>query len=129
MLKLGLDFHGVIDTLPKQFSAIAESIMKTGGDVHIITGNPNTNEFRIQLSACGFHYAVHYNHIFSIQSFLEERQLEYITDENGNKQFDNFFWNKAKADYCQIHDIDLHIDDSTEYGKFFKTPFLYVKKS
>lgn len=129
MLKLGLDFHGVIDTLPKQFSAIAGSIMKTGGDVYIITGNPNNTAFHTELTECGFHYGIHYNHIFSIQTFLENSNIDYIIDANGNKQFDNFFWNKAKADYCEINDIDLHIDDSTEYGKFFKTPFLYVKKS
>lgn len=34
--KLGLDIHGVINTMPEFF--LADSFIKNGGEVHIITG-------------------------------------------------------------------------------------------
>jgi len=123
-MKLGLDFHGIIDAYPEQFAAIATGIMATGGDVYIITGNPNTEAFKAELSACGFHLGSQYNHIFSIQAYLEQKKCEYIIDSHGNKSFDPVLWNGAKGEYCKINDIDLHIDNDSIYGKYFETPFL-----
>jgi len=33
---------------------------------------------------------------------------------------------KEKAWYCEQNNIDLHIDDTAEYGKYFKTPFYHL---
>lgn len=32
-------------------------------------------------------------------------------------------WDSAKARYCKEHGIDIHIDDSTIYKKWFSTPY------
>jgi 8-oxo-dGTP diphosphatase len=36
---------------------------------------------------------------------------------------DNKVWNRAKAEYCKKNGIQLHIDDSDVYGKYFETPY------
>jgi hypothetical protein len=124
MFKLGLDFHGIIDTLPNQFSAIAEAVMNNHGDVHIITGNPHDEKFIDQLKSCGFHIGTHYSHIFSIETYLNSKGNSFIIDSNGNKSFDIELWNAAKSEYCVMNHIDLHIDDSAEYCRYFITPYL-----
>jgi len=41
---------------------------------------------------------------------------------------DDDIWNKTKAKYCEVMKLDLHIDDSDVYGKYFKdTVYLEVK--
>lgn len=41
----------------------------------------------------------------------------------GNNMFSEEDWNKGKAIYCAQQEIDLHLDDTVEYGDSFKTPF------
>lgn len=36
--KIGLDLHGVIDALPEFFAFLTDSVIKNGGEIHIITG-------------------------------------------------------------------------------------------
>ena len=35
--KIGLDLHGVIDALPEFFAFLTDSVIKNGGEIHIIT--------------------------------------------------------------------------------------------
>ena len=38
-MKIGLDFHGVINTSPEFFGLISKLLLDAGHEVHIITGN------------------------------------------------------------------------------------------
>lgn len=41
-MKIGLDFHGVIDADPEFFAVETELLIKAGHEVHIITGHEYT---------------------------------------------------------------------------------------
>jgi len=48
--KIGLDLHGVIDALPEFFAFLTDSVIKNGGEVHIITGGSWTKELENQIT-------------------------------------------------------------------------------
>lgn len=122
--KVGLDLHGVIDTLPEFFSFLSDSIIKNGGEVHIITGGSWTKELQNQIESHG----IKWTHKFSVYDYL----IEIGTEKEGEHTFvdgtiqDKFpkeIWDKVKADYCKDNGINLHIDDTLVYNDYFTTPF------
>ena len=69
-----------------------------------------------------------YRNIFPLEHFASHGKVTYF--ENGNFKVPDELWNKAKAEYCLEHDIDIQIDDTLAYGKNFSTPFcLYNAKT
>ena len=44
IFKLGLDLHGVIDSIPNEFKFLSNAIVSSGGEVHILTGGSWTDE-------------------------------------------------------------------------------------
>jgi hypothetical protein len=121
---LGLDYHGVIDKYPELFRELSWEVFDSElGEVHIITGELDTEEFRTKLRILG----IRFTHLFSISSYHQALGTK-IWFEDGRPWMDAETWNRTKADYCREHEIDLHIDDSMEYGKYFTTPFLLMKK-
>ena len=113
-MKLGLDLHGVIDSAPKMFHELTKTLVLAGHEVHILTG-----------PKIGWHLkmGIAYTHLFSITDYCESKGIQVEWDEHNNPHVDPYHWDKAKAEYCQEHGIDLHIDDSDAYGYFFKTPY------
>ena len=51
--KLGLDIHGVVDSMPEFFSFLTDSFIKNGGEVHLITGGHWDEEFERQWAKTG----------------------------------------------------------------------------
>jgi hypothetical protein len=126
-MKLGLDFHGVIDNNPKLFVKLSISlIINPNNEIHIITGNPFSKEFEQHLLSYndGIKW---WTHLYSITDDLSQQKENYIIDENGGKLFDNLTWCKAKSIYCAKHNIDLHIDDRPEYLEHFTTSYTLYK--
>jgi hypothetical protein len=122
--KLGLDVHGVIDSIPNFFSFLSESFIKNGGEVHIITGGSWSENLQKQLNS----YGIKWTHHFSVYDYMLENNYKYsgnITFNDGTvqKRFNDSDWNKVKAEYCSKNNISLHIDDKTIYNDNFKTPF------
>lgn len=122
--KLGLDVHGVIDSMPEFFSFLTDSFIKNGGEVHIITGGRWDSEFEKQLNDFG----VKWTHKFSVYDYLKESDAEVIgkvqfPDGIIQKKFKNEDWDLIKSQYCKENGIDLHIDDTLIYNNFFSTPF------
>lgn len=122
-MKLGLDFHNVISNKPRVFSQLTESLVRVGNEVHIITGEEDTKKFREVLK----NLRIHYTHLFSITTYHKEIGTEIKYDKDGKPWIDEEIWNVTKAWYCNKYKIDLHIDDSEIYGKYFKTPYLFYK--
>lgn len=121
-MKFGIDFHGVADTKKKFFSEFTRRVVDNGGEVHIITGNMKTEEIFATL----FEYGIVYTHFFSVSDkLLEEDKATHWTSPD-DPWFEAEEWNGAKANYCKENQIDLMIDDSEEYGKYFVTPYLKV---
>lgn len=122
--KIGLDIHGVINTLPEFFTFLADSFIKNGGEVHIITGGSWTKKLDDKIKSIG----IKYTHKFSVYDHLIEvgeptiGQIEF-PDGTIQMKFDDNIWNSMKGKYCRDNGIDLHIDDTLVYNDFFSTPF------
>ena len=65
--KLGLDIHGVVDSMPEFFSFLTDSFIKNGGEVHLITGAHWDEEFEKQLNELG----IKWTHNFSVYDYFE----------------------------------------------------------
>lgn len=122
-MKIGLDVHGVIDDNPVFWSAITESLIKEGHEVHIITGHPLNSKLTDKLSRMNIKCSC----LFSIVDYHKSIGTKMWQDQNGHWFMNPEIWDRTKADYCAREGIDLHIDDSKVYGEFFTTPYsLYL---
>lgn len=127
-MKLGLDIHGVIDSKPESFRFMSKSVIDKGGEVHIITGGSWNKELIDLVEECG----IEYTHYFSVYDYLKGINAEEIgriqfPDGTTQKKFDSELWDSIKGKYCKDNNIDLHIDDTEVYSKYFTTPFLLFK--
>ena len=125
-MKIGLDYHGVIKTSPEFFAALTRSLLFCKGEdneVHLITGMTRDDTNKIKAAD-----KIGYTHFFSITDFLIEQNTLYTLDKHNRPIFEEVCWNKVKADYCEKNKIDIMIDDTECYGKYFKTPFILWKK-
>ena len=123
--KLGLDIHGVIDADPAMFSQLAKRVLRSGGEVHIITGAQMTEELKDKLKN---EYGMEWTSLFSIADYHKEIGTQITYEDKDNPWMSDELWDETKAEHCRALDIDLHIDDTERYGKYFTTPFLLWKK-
>ncbi len=124
--KLGLDLHGVVDSIPDTFAFLTQSIVKNGGEVHIITGGSfldtdHNEDIVSELKRFG----VAYTHLFSIRDYHDEVDTPKtgIHKKYGFPTISDEAWDLTKSDYCRHHNINLHIDDTLMYNDYFTTPF------
>jgi len=123
--KLGLDIHGVLDADPEFFAEITKTVVDKGCEVHVLTGSKDTPRLHEQLKSLG----ISYTHIFSVSSFHEQAGTKMWYTSPDDPWMEENAWNRAKGDYCKEHQINLMVDDSDRYGKFFSTPYyLYPRK-
>lgn len=120
-MKFGIDIHGVADTKKKFFAIFTQRLIEAGHKVHIITGSQRTVQSENQLRDWG----IRYTHFFSVADKLIAEGCVVHWKDKDNPFFDDVYWNDVKAKYCEQQKIDIHFDDSEEYGKHFKT--LYVR--
>ena len=116
-LKIGLDFHGVINSHPSYFKDFTEAAISRGHKIYIITGGP-AQKIACFLSGWGQCY----HEIFAILDYYSAQgKVNFLPD--GSFHIDDKLWNTAKAKFCQKYGIDIHIDDSEIYGRSFSTPY------
>ena len=119
-LRIGIDFHGVITDNPVFFSKFSHLALAKGYEIHIISGS-SSRELQNFLSRND----IPYTRIFSLLDYFEKRGL--VKYENTKFTVADELWDKAKAEYCRIHKIDIQIDDTPRYAEAFSTPFcLYL---
>lgn len=118
MIKLGLDVHGVIDTDPEFFSALSKMIKAQGNEICIITGREKTPDFVEEIKK----YKIYYNAILSITTYQKEMgtPISYLDDRKSQPIMPSSVWNPSKAELCASAGIDIMIDDSLIYGKYFQ---------
>ena len=124
-MKIGLDFHGVVNADPKFWSHETAVLIKQGHEVHVITGHEDTPSFREAHET----YGIKFTHLFSIVSYHKSIGTTIKYDANKEPWIDTLLWDKSKADYCRENNIDILIDDTARYGKYFDdipTAFLHV---
>lgn len=118
-LKIGLDFHGVITKHPKYFSAFSQAVKERGYELHVITGGP-----RQAVENYLKRHKIFYSTVFAILDFYDAQgEVEHFS--NGEFKVPEKLWNSAKAEYCIAKGINIHIDDSNQYAKWFTTPFCH----
>lgn len=115
--RIGLDFHGVLNSNPdffKEFCAFAKS---RGAQIYIISGGPR--ETIIDFLA---RRQISYDKIWCIFDYFAARnKVKFMAD--GSFYVEDKEWNSAKGEYCRQNKICLQIDNSTVYGKYFSTPY------
>lgn len=118
-IKIGLDFHGVITSHPQYFSKFCSQAIEKGYEIHIITGGPQkvVEDYLHQNN-------IPYTTIFAVLDFYDAQgQVKYF--ENGEFKIPEELWDSAKAEYSQKQQINIHIDDSKQYAKWFTTPYCF----
>lgn len=124
-MKIGFDIHGVIDHNPEFFSILSNKLIKAGHDVYIITGLMKTDKVVNILKD----FEIIYSHFFSVSDYLISIGKNVRFSDPDNPWFDSDVWIKCKGEFCDKEGIDIHFDDTFEYGKYFKkTVFVNVVK-
>lgn len=118
-IKIGLDFHGVITKHPQYFSKFSQAVKEHGYELHVITGGPREAvEDYLQK------HHIFYTTVFAILDFYDAKgEVEHFS--NGEFKVPKQLWDSAKAEYCITKGINIHIDDSSQYAKWFTTPFCH----
>ena len=116
-IRIGLDFHGVINSNPDYFKSFTQEAIGRGWKIYIITGGPYE-----KVATYLREHNIEYNHLFAIFDYYQEQGLAEIRPD-GEFKIEKELWDKTKATYCREHKIDIHIDDSKEYKKSFSTPY------
>ncbi len=116
-IKIGIDYHGVITANPEFFKKFNHYAINNNCLIYIISGGHKEDIRKFLLSN-----GIAYSTIWSTVDYYDElNQVKYFAD--GSFKIDDNLWDKAKAWYCAKNKIDIHIDDSVIYGKYFTTPF------
>lgn len=121
-MKLGLDYHGILDKYPKFFKLFIEAMKVKEHSIYIITG-ARLEDFKQDPLVRG----ITYDYFYSITDDFLATSLPHDIDDKEHVTFDSILWDSAKAIYCDNNKIDLMIDDSDIYGKYFKTPYIMFK--
>lgn len=121
-LKIGLDYHGVIDKNIDYFFSFCTRAKQRGYLIFIITGGPKT-QVEYNLKANG----IPFDMCFAISDYYQALG-KIVFDKDQNLIIPDNLWNIAKADFCRRSKINIHIDDSSEYLKWFSTPYCYYDK-
>ena len=122
-MKIGLDFHGVIDKSPRLFRLLGRAFdLIESNEIHIITGC-RERDIKMWLE----NNDIYYDYIYSITDDLLRRKKPYKKDKKNNPYFDEKLWNTAKAKYCKKHKIDIMLDNSNIYGNYFVTPYFKME--
>lgn len=126
-MKVGFDIHGVCDAHPEFFSLISRLLVDNGHEVIIITGRMKSHGAIEEIKNLG----ISYTKFYSIVDYHIEMGTKVKYDEKGNPWIDDEIWNRTKSEICEKEKIDFHIDDSSNYGEYFTTPYaqIIIKKN
>lgn len=117
IVKIGVDYHGVITADPVFFASFNREAMVSGCRIHILSGG-HKDDISAYLQA----HDIPYSLIWSMVDYFDKKNMvQYF--EDGSFKVNDKFWNQAKARYCEENAVDFHIDDSILYGGYFSTPF------
>ena len=122
-LKIGLDYHGVINNSPQYFKIFCKVALNRGHRIYILTGGPKHHIMRKLKDE-----KIGYTAIFAIIDYYQSKQ-QITCPQYGHFYIKKRLWNTAKAAFCYQHQINIQIDDSDIYGKYFITPYCKYEKA
>lgn len=118
--RIGIDLHGVIDSDIYLFKEILEYIhLRTFIKVYVISGPP-TEEILAELDKLGLEQGLHYESVSSVVDYLKHKDAKMWLDYKDTWWADDEDWWSAKAEICEILNVDLMIDDKEGYKDYFK---------
>lgn len=123
-MKIGIDVHGVIDSAPEVFSRLTRILSIQGHEIHIITGGELCDELLQKLDTL----EITYHKVFSITSY-HKKIGTHMVFKNGDPSHPMIAptkWDPTKAEYCDKEGIDIHIDDSEVYKRYFEKNCQYI---
>jgi len=123
-MKIAIDIHGTIDAQPDFFSKLTKLLKAFGVEIHVTTGVQISSRVIKELAD----WQIEYDYLFSITDYHVAKGTPIKWDEHGNPWIEDEIWNRTKGQYCWNNRIDLTIDDSPAYGKYFSTPYMRFKK-
>ena len=115
-MKIGFDFHGVLNLKSDKFRNIAAKLVSEGHEVHVMTGS--TERYWLEETKGLLEKNVHYTHFFSVADYLKDLRIDN-TGTYDSPRYDDDRWNSAKGEYAFYTGLCEHYDDYAEYEKFF----------
>jgi len=114
-LEIGIDFHGVINENPEFWAHYTKEMHDNGNVIHVVTGGE-----RSEVEPFLKKNDIKFDKIFSIIDDAVERGIEVKRDEQGkNPIIADKIWKRAKGMYAKSAGLDIHIDDTEQYGRYF----------
>ena len=122
-MRISLDVHGVISKVPKFFSWYIDYLKAEGHEVFILTGQAFGTRLLRELVS----YEIVFDKVLSITTYHRSigTAMWYTDGDPEQPRMLDKVWDPTKATLCQMYNIDIHVDDSDVYGKYF-TDTVYV---
>ncbi|RLF87564.1 hypothetical protein DRN34_01485 [Thermococci archaeon] len=124
MIRLGLDLHGVITVDPSFFSGLSAFMIGEGNEVYIVTGREDGDELRAEMTENGMENdgGRLYTNVLSITTYQKAigTPIQYLDGRKSQPMMDPAVWNPTKAMLCATAGVDIMIDDSDIYEKYFR---------
>ena len=126
-MKIGYDFHGVIEAYPKIFQPKLE-LLNQEFEIYIISGPPS-QQLKQELEDCGYYLGMHYHSALSVVDWLKNHNVPMDQHTNGSWYCADEIWWKSKAMICEEYGIDMLYDDKLEYAEHMTggTLFLHLQ--
>ena len=120
-MKVGIDIHNCIDLYPDFFRQLSMSLVVSGNEIHVITGQ-EWDKVKHKVEQAG----IVITHHFSIVDFHKESGTKMWLNNKGTWEMDKDIWEKSKGIYAHQNLIDIHFDDSVDYVKWFPKSCTYI---
>ena len=117
---IGLDFHGVIDRFPKEFSLLTQRWVSLNHEIHIVTGESwDSVQSKVE------DLKIAYTHWFSIVDYHKLIDTPMRHKQSG-WWMDQKEWDKSKGDYAERVGLNVHFEDTLTYAPWFPASCTFV---
>lgn len=119
-MNISFDIHGVITKYPTIISNIGRVAKNLGHTIWICSGIPEIQAKQL------IDNIVIYDKYFSIVDYHRSIGTQMYQKENGSWMMNKDYWNPTKGQWAEREQIDIHLDDSKVYGKYFPKSCEYI---
>jgi hypothetical protein len=119
-MRIGLDFHGVIDRFPDEISILTKRWINLGHQIYIVTGE---SEITATVKVEALH--VPYTHFFSIVDYHKGIGTPMELRDSG-WWMDQETWDRTKGDYATVAGLHFHFEDTLKYAPWFPSSCTFV---
>ena len=122
-LKIGFAYGDILKE-PGFFRSLIPVLKKHKHLVYILTGRELNEDIVKQLSILG----INCNGIFSITSYHKDNGavVEYKNNDPTQPLLAPYEWDSTKAKFAKELELDIYMDSSTEYRKYFDEKIHYI---